>query len=72
VFVKCDLEVCKRRDPHGLYKQAMQGELQEFPGISAPYEPPPHPALTVETDLQSVEMIVAQIMTLLKQKKMIP
>jgi bifunctional enzyme CysN/CysC len=72
VFVKCDLDVCKRRDPHGLYKAAMQGELQEFPGISAPYGPPSHPALTVETDLQSVDMIVEQIIALLKQKKMIP
>jgi bifunctional enzyme CysN/CysC len=62
VYVKCDLEVAKRRDPKGLYAKAMRGEIPEFTGVSSPYEEPRNPELLVETDVQSVEDIVSQIM----------
>ena len=67
--VKCDLEVCKRRDPNGLYKKAMNGEIEEFTGISSPYEEPQDPEIVVETDLQSAEDIVSYIADTLKKKK---
>ena len=69
VHVKCDLEVCKRRDPNGLYKKAMNGEIEEFTGISSPYEEPQDPEIVVETDLQSAEDIVSYIADTLKKKK---
>ena len=62
VFVKCDIEVCKRRDPKGLYAKALSGEIPEFTGISSPYEEPAKPELVVETDVRSAEEIVGQIM----------
>ena len=40
IYVKCDLDVCKRRDPNGLYRKTMAGEIKEFTGISSPYEAP--------------------------------
>jgi adenylylsulfate kinase len=40
VFVKTSLETCERRDPKGLYRKARSGEIAEFTGVSAPYEPP--------------------------------
>jgi bifunctional enzyme CysN/CysC len=61
VFVKCDIEVCKRRDPKGLYAKALSGEIPEFTGISSPYEEPANPEMIVETDIQSVDEIVNQI-----------
>ncbi len=61
VYVKCDLGVCKRRDPKGLYKKAEAGEIKDFTGIDSPYEEPETPEVTVETDLQSVEDAVARI-----------
>jgi bifunctional enzyme CysN/CysC len=61
VFVKCDLEVCKRRDPKGLYEKALRGEIKNFTGISSPYEEPQQPELVVETDLQSTGEIIEQI-----------
>lgn len=55
VFVKCDLSVCRRRDPKGLYKKAENGEIKEFTGITSPYEEPVNPELVLETDINSVE-----------------
>jgi bifunctional enzyme CysN/CysC len=62
IFVKCDLDVCIRRDPKGLYARARRGEIPQFTGISSPYEEPIDPELAVETDLQSTEDIVETIM----------
>ena len=61
VYVKADLVVCEQRDPKGLYKRARRGEIPNFTGISAPYEPPSVPELTVETDKMDVEACVAKI-----------
>jgi adenylylsulfate kinase-like enzyme len=72
IFVKCDLEVCKRRDPKGLYAKALSGEIKNFTGISSPYEEPPNPELVVETDLQSTEDIVEQIIKELVERGILP
>ena len=71
VFVKCDLEVCKRRDVKGLYAKAISGEIKNFTGISSPYEEPPQPELVVETDLHSPDEIVTQIITELARQEII-
>jgi len=71
IFVKCDLEVCKRRDPKGLYEKALRGEILHFTGISSPYEEPKIPELIVETDLRSTEEIVAQILAALQAQQII-
>ena len=71
VFVKCDIEVCKRRDPKGLYAKALSGEIPQFTGISSPYEEPTHPEMVVETDVNSVEEIVNQIIAKLAQEGII-
>lgn len=61
VYVKCPLEVAEQRDPKGLYKKARTGIIQEFTGISAPYEEPESPEIVVETDKLSVEESVEKI-----------
>jgi bifunctional enzyme CysN/CysC len=48
IFVDTPLEECIRRDPKGLYAKALAGEIPNFTGISAPFEPPRHPALRVD------------------------
>lgn len=50
VYIKADVETCERRDPKGLYKKARRGEIADFTGISAPYEPPEKPELVIPTD----------------------
>ena len=49
IYVATSLEECARRDPKGLYAAAFAGEIQEFTGVSAPYEEPLEPELRLET-----------------------
>lgn len=65
IYVKCSLDECERRDPKGLYKKAKAGEILEFTGISAPYEPPLRPEIVIESDRQPVNESVAQILDFL-------
>ena len=62
VFVDAPLEVCEARDPKHLYKKARAGEIRDFTGIDAPYEPPEDPEIVVHTDRQSVEESIATIL----------
>ena len=49
VFIEATIETCEERDPKGLYKKAKAGEIKNFTGISAPYDNPENPELTVNT-----------------------
>lgn len=62
VYVKCDLSVCQQRDPKGLYARALQGEIPNFTGITAPYEEPQQPEIVVETDLHTAAALSAKIL----------
>lgn len=62
IFVDCPIEECERRDPKGLYKKALSGEIPDFTGISSPYEKPLQPEINIRTDKMSVEDAVDQIM----------
>jgi bifunctional enzyme CysN/CysC len=62
IYIKAGLAACEARDPKGLYAKARQGKIAEFTGISAPYEAPVQPALTVDTERQSVDAAVAEIL----------
>ena len=68
VHVDCSVSECARRDPKGLYKKAMSGEIPNFTGISAPYEAPENPEIRIDTDTCSVEEAVEQIWRLLIER----
>ena len=72
VFVDCPVETCEARDVKGLYKKARAGEIPEFTGVSAPYEPPLAPELVIPTRDQSVEASVGQILACLEERGLIP
>jgi adenylylsulfate kinase len=55
VFVDAPLEVCAERDVKGLYKKAFSGEIEQFTGVSDPYEPPNAPDLVLKTDEETPE-----------------
>jgi bifunctional enzyme CysN/CysC len=61
VFVNAPIAECERRDPKGLYRRAKAGEIRQFTGIDAPYEPPLAPDLELRTDRESVEQSVGRI-----------
>lgn len=48
VHVSTELEICITRDPKGLYRKALAGEIPNFTGISSPYQTPEHPSLVIE------------------------
>ncbi len=60
IYVKASLATCEKRDSKGLYRRARAGEIADFTGISAPYEPPTAPALTIDTEAHGLEDCIAQ------------
>ncbi len=71
VFVNAPLRVCEERDVKGLYAKARTGEIENFTGISDPYEAPTSPDIEVRTDLLSIEESVEQVISYLEENKYI-
>lgn len=65
VYVSTPIEECERRDVKGLYAKARLGEIKNFTGISAPFEAPAHPALTLDTSALSLEESVNKLLELI-------
>jgi adenylyl-sulfate kinase len=72
VFVDCPLEVCAERDVKGLYEQAFAGEIDNFTGVSDPYEAPENPEIVCRTAEQTVEESVAQVLGYLEENGYVP
>ena len=66
VFVDAPLEECRRRDPKGLYKRALAGEIRNFTGIGSPYEPPQNPEIRIDTTISDPERLAESIVERLK------
>lgn len=71
VFLKVPLEIAEERDPKGLYKKARAGEIQEFTGISAPYEEPLDPEIIIDTSEKNIQESTDIIYNYLKEKGVI-
>ena len=67
VHVSTPLEVCESRDPKGLYKKVRAGEIENFTGISDPYEPPTTPQLELPTQKLSLEACIQKIIEQLEK-----
>ena len=61
VHIKADVAICERRDVKGLYRKARAGEITDFTGISAPYEPPDNCELVVDTGSATVSECVENL-----------
>ena len=68
IFVSTPIEECERRDVKGLYAKARRGEIKNFTGISAPFEAPANPALSIDTSKLSVEESVNKLLELVLPK----
>ena len=67
-YVKCPVEECIKRDPKGLYKKALRGEIKHFTGISDPYEPPENPDIVLDTVNNTVEKNTEKLLGLILEK----
>jgi len=71
IFVYCPLEILIERDPKGLYKKALSGEIKGFTGIDDPYEPPENPEITIDTSVESIDDGTEKIIFYITEKKLI-
>ena len=67
IYVKCDLEECKKRDPKGLYEKAEEGKIDNFTGVNHPFQEPRDPEIIIETDKDSIEDCKNHIMSRLEE-----
>jgi bifunctional enzyme CysN/CysC len=67
-YLSANVSTCEERDPKGLYAKARSGSIAEFTGVSAPYEPPTLPALSLDTASQNVDECVRAILHLLADR----
>lgn len=68
IYVRASIEECERRDVKGLYAKARRGEIADFTGITAPYEPPQSPSMVVDTEGRSIEECVDEIFDRIKER----
>lgn len=71
IFCKASLDTCEKRDPKGLYKKARKGEIDDFTGVSAPYEKPEAPDITIDTEKHNLNENAEIIIKKLKFDKII-
>jgi adenylyl-sulfate kinase len=67
VYLKCSLEECMRRDPKGLYKKALAGEISNMTGIQDPYEEPLNPEVVLDTKHDSSRFNVQKVLAKLRK-----
>ncbi|MDB5970912.1 MAG: Adenylyl-sulfate kinase [Hydrocarboniphaga sp.] len=72
VYVEVPLAEAEKRDPKGLYKKARAGEIKNFTGISDPYEAPEAPELVLHSAEMSLELEVETLLTMLKNRGILP
>lgn len=68
IFVKAELETLIQRDVKGLYKKALNNEIENFTGISDPYEEPANPDILINTEELNVEESIEKIVNKLSQE----
>ncbi|MBL1134085.1 MAG: adenylyl-sulfate kinase [Chloroflexi bacterium] len=72
VYVNAPLQTCIDRDVKGMYAKAMAGQIKNFTGIDDPYEAPVNPEIEVNTDRQSLQESLGEILAYLETRQLIP
>jgi adenylyl-sulfate kinase len=72
VYCYAPLETLVERDVKGLYKKALAGEIENFTGVSDPYEPPENPHVTIDSSTETIEESLAKILQKLEQFGYVP
>jgi bifunctional enzyme CysN/CysC len=71
IFVDAPLDVCRQRDPKGLYAKAAAGQIKNFTGVDGPYEPPVDPELRLDTVASGPEALADRVIGTLRQRGVI-
>ena len=71
VYLKCPLKECMRRDVKGMYKKAIDGKIENFTGISDPYEEPPNPEIILDTKENSAQKNADKVIKYLKDNNLL-
>jgi adenylylsulfate kinase len=71
IYCHCPLTICEQRDVKGLYAKARKGLINDFTGISSPYEPPDHPELSLDTGKLPLDTCVTEVLRLLRDRGII-
>lgn len=72
VYVNTPIEICEVRDPKQLYRAARQGDIENFTGVSSPYEPPTCPDLLIESGIYAIEECRNKVLRLLVDQRIVP
>ena len=72
VYTKCSLQKCIERDPKGLYKKALAGEIKHFTGLDDPYEEPENPEITLDTENTPPEENAKKLLNYIKENILTP
>jgi adenylylsulfate kinase len=67
IFVEASIETCMQRDPKGLYKKALAGEIKNFTGVSDPYEAPLKPELVLDSNTKGIEELTDEVIAYLEK-----
>jgi adenylylsulfate kinase len=66
IYVKCNLDVCEKRDVKGMYKMARNNEIKNFTGVQDPYEEPLNPDMVIDTQKEDIDTVVKKIISKLQ------
>ena len=72
IYCECPVAACERRDVKGMYRRARAGEIQDFTGVSAPYEPPQRPDLVLPTAELPIDECVERVLALIERQAVLP
>jgi adenylylsulfate kinase len=72
VWLKCTIDVCRQRDPKGIYRRVEQGSVQHVTGVDDPFEEPLNPDLTVDTSAASVDEVTQKVIQHLGDRGWVP
>lgn len=68
IYINTSLETCEKRDPKGLYGKARKGEIQDFTGLTSPYETPLNPNFSIDTSSSDYTIKLAELISVLSKK----
>lgn len=71
VYVRCSLESCIKRDPKGLYKKALAGEIKDLTGLQDPYEEPLEPEMMIDTEKETLDESVNKILSNIQMSRIV-